>query len=215
MCAVPTAPAWLQRAGLGADVMGTGASSGGARAEGVRVAYAPRPECSDRATPHRSSHRTQLPVPPAGSLPPVHLQPPGRLRGHQRRRAAGRGPDVSDAGLARAAGDEYRAHVDAALVRNRRPRGGAELSGTRAPQYGTGAARGRAVSEPARDARYRQLREPGPRRARAVGLQRPLRVRLLPSALRLQSGRATASPPRSGRATSTVRTGGTGPPPRH
>ena len=31
----------LQRAGLGADVMGTGASSGGARAEGVHVAYAP------------------------------------------------------------------------------------------------------------------------------------------------------------------------------
>jgi hypothetical protein len=34
--AVPTAPAWLQRAGLGVDVMGTGASSGGARAEGSR-----------------------------------------------------------------------------------------------------------------------------------------------------------------------------------
>jgi len=34
------APAWLQRAGLGADVMGTGPSSEGARAEGVHVAFA-------------------------------------------------------------------------------------------------------------------------------------------------------------------------------
>jgi hypothetical protein len=32
--AVPTAPAWLQRAGLGADVMGTGASSGERWSEG-------------------------------------------------------------------------------------------------------------------------------------------------------------------------------------
>ena len=35
MCAMPTAPAWLQRAGLGADVMGTGGqqreSEGGGR----------------------------------------------------------------------------------------------------------------------------------------------------------------------------------------
>jgi hypothetical protein len=37
MCAVPTAPAWLQRAGLGAYGMGTQASSEGARAEGVNV----------------------------------------------------------------------------------------------------------------------------------------------------------------------------------
>src|SRR5437879_3513610 len=38
-------------------------------------------------------------------------------------------------------------------------------------------------------ARYRQQREPDLRRARGHGLQRPLRVHLLPSALRLQSGR--------------------------
>jgi len=33
--AVPTAPAWLQRAGLGADVIGTGAKQRGTGAEGV------------------------------------------------------------------------------------------------------------------------------------------------------------------------------------
>ena len=37
---VPTAPCLrLQRAGLGADGMGTGARSGGARAEGVHAIY--------------------------------------------------------------------------------------------------------------------------------------------------------------------------------
>jgi len=43
--------------------------------------------------------------PPAGSVPPVHLEPPGGLRGHQRRRAAGRGPRLSDGGLRRWAPD--------------------------------------------------------------------------------------------------------------
>jgi Transposase DDE domain group 1 len=47
------------------------------------------------------------------------------------------------------------------------------------------AARPLAASDPG----YRQLREPGPRRARAVGLQRSLRVCLLPSAVHLQPGR--------------------------
>ena len=60
-------------------------------------------------------------------------------------------PTVSDAGRARAAGEPYRAYVHPALVRNGSPRGGAELSGTHAPQYGPGAARrgppARAASE--------------------------------------------------------------------
>jgi hypothetical protein len=57
----------------------------------------------------------------------------------------------------------------------------------RAPQYGAGAAR--SDRDPARDPRHRQLRESGPRGSRAVCLQRPLRVRLLPSPLRLEPGR--------------------------
>src|SRR5438034_769696 len=40
---------------------------------------------------------------------------------------------TSDAGLARAAGDERGAHLDAPLVRDRGPRGGAELRRTRSP----------------------------------------------------------------------------------
>ena len=47
---------------------------------------------------------------------------------------------LSDAGLARAAGNESRAHLDAPLVRDGRPHGGAELPGTRSPQYGPRAA---------------------------------------------------------------------------
>ena len=40
--AVPTAPAWLPRAGLGADVMGTGARPRGSEGGGhVHVVYAP------------------------------------------------------------------------------------------------------------------------------------------------------------------------------
>jgi len=57
----------------------------------------------------RTAHNRQFPPP----FLSVGLQPPGGLRGHQRRRAAGRGPDVSAAGLTRAAGDERRAHFDA------------------------------------------------------------------------------------------------------
>ena len=68
---------------------------------------APRAECPDRATPHRSPHGTQLPIRSARSVPAVDLQPPRGLRGHQRRRAAGPGPGLSDAGLARAEGDEH------------------------------------------------------------------------------------------------------------
>src|SRR5262249_12225273 len=90
---------------------------------------------------------------------------------------------------ARAARDERGAHLDAPLVRDRGPRGRAELSRPRAPQYGSGAARGRAANEPPRDARYRQLGESGTRRARAGDLQRPLRVRLVSSALRLHQDR--------------------------
>src|SRR2546425_11607367 len=45
------------------------------------------------------SQRTQSAIRAFGSLSPVHLQSPGGLRGHQRRGAAGRGSDVSDAGL--------------------------------------------------------------------------------------------------------------------
>src|SRR5262249_53343410 len=49
---------------------------------------------------HLTDPRTgpQSPVRPSRPLPSVCLQPLGRLRGHQRRRAAGGGPDVSDAG---------------------------------------------------------------------------------------------------------------------
>src|SRR3989442_9795038 len=61
-----------------------------------------------------------------------------------------------------------------------------ELPRTRSPQYGLDPARRDAISASARNPRYRQFRESGPRRARAVRLQRPLRVRLLPSAVRLQ-----------------------------
>jgi len=42
MCAVPTAPAWLQRAGLGADVMGTRDDAAGERGRWAsNVDYAP------------------------------------------------------------------------------------------------------------------------------------------------------------------------------
>jgi hypothetical protein len=41
MCAVPTAPAWFQHAGLGADALGSGVEQRGARAEGANVDYAP------------------------------------------------------------------------------------------------------------------------------------------------------------------------------
>ena len=43
----------------------------------------------------RTGHHRQFPLADLSDL-----QPAGRLRGYQRRRAAGRGPDVSDAGLA-------------------------------------------------------------------------------------------------------------------
>ena len=62
-------------------------------------------------TDPRIGHNRQFPLPDL--FPSVDLQPAGRLRGYQRRRATGRGPDVSDAGLTRAAGDERRAHFDA------------------------------------------------------------------------------------------------------
>src|SRR6266852_1092392 len=45
------------------------------------------------------------------------------LQGYQRRRASGRGPDVSDAGLARAERDERRAHLDTPLVTSSRRSG--------------------------------------------------------------------------------------------
>ena len=50
---------------------------------------------------HLSDPRTgqQSPIPTAGPFSSGDLQPPGGLRGYQRRRATGRGPDVSDAGL--------------------------------------------------------------------------------------------------------------------
>jgi hypothetical protein len=54
--------------------------------------------------------------------------------------AAGGGPHLSDAGVPRAEGDERRAHIDAAPVRNGRPYVGAKLPGTRSPQYGFRAA---------------------------------------------------------------------------
>ena len=181
----------------------------------TRVGRAPGAEHADRATSHRSPHRTQSAISAAGSFPPVDLQPPGGLRGYQRRRAAGRGSDVSDAGLARAAGDERRAHLDAPLVRDGRPRGRAELPRTRPPQHGTDPARFGSIIDPAGDPRYRQLREPGPRGARAVRLQRPLRVRLLSPALRLQPGRRL--PGRQAPAGQRPQCGrvGRGAPPRH
>src|SRR5712692_7968128 len=46
-------------------------------------------------------------------------------------------------------------------------------------RHGTDPARCDPIAERAGDSRYRQLREPGPRGARAIRLQRPLRVCLL------------------------------------
>jgi hypothetical protein len=96
------------------------------------------------------------------------------------------GPYVSDAGVAGAARHERRAHVHVALVRDRCPCGGAELPRTDSLEHGPGSRGGGAIAPPTRDARHRQLREPGPWDAGAVRVQRALRVRLLPPALRLQ-----------------------------
>src|SRR4029450_3445008 len=91
--------------------------------------------------------------------------------------------------FARAQRDQSRAHVNAALIRNGSPHRGADLSGTGAAERRPGAARGDPAAHAARDPRYRQLGESGARRRRAVSVQRPLRVRLLPSPLRLRPGR--------------------------
>src|SRR5262249_37958103 len=45
----------------------------------------PRRKCADRATPHRSPHWTQCPIPSPRSVSPVHPQPAGRI------------PDTNDA----------------------------------------------------------------------------------------------------------------------
>ena len=62
----------------------------------------------------------------------------------------------------------------AALVRDGRSHGRAELPGTGSSQHGTAPAGCGPFSEPEGDARYRQLRESRPRGARAVSVQRPL-----------------------------------------
>ena len=68
-------------------------------------------------TDARTGRNSQFPLP--NLFPPVDLQPPSGIRGYQRRRASGRESDVSDARLARAAGDERGAHLDAPLVQDR------------------------------------------------------------------------------------------------
>src|SRR5262245_2782793 len=105
--------------------------------------------------------RAQLPVPSAGSLSPVHLQPLGRLRGHERRGATGREPDAS--GIAGAARHERRTHLHAPLVRDRHPRGGAKLARIDSPEHGTRPAPSGAPALAGGDPRHRQLRKPGPR----------------------------------------------------
>jgi hypothetical protein len=67
----------------------------------------------------------------------------------------------------------------------------------------------------AADPGYRQLREPSPRRARAVGLQRPLRVCLLPSPLRLQPPRRLLDRHAPARQRPQCRRVGEDPPPCH
>ena len=99
----------------------------------------------------RTGRNRQFPL--VRPLPLVYLQPPGRVRGHQRRRTAGPRSRVSDAGLARADGDQRRAHLDPPLVRNGRAGGGAEQSGPLAVQHGPGAARCHAAPRAARDPR--------------------------------------------------------------
>src|SRR4029434_9300292 len=84
--------------------------------------------------------------------------------------------------------DERRAHVHVALVRDGCPGRGTELPGPDPLERGPSSTRRGPIAQPTRDARHRQLREPGPRNARAVRVQRPLRVRLLSPALRLQPG---------------------------
>src|SRR5262249_58678690 len=86
-------------------------------------------------------------VPSGRSGSTVDLQPPGRVRGHERRRTAGPGPDVSDAGLAGAAKDQRGADLDAALGRNGRPRRGAELPRTDSLERGPDPTRGGAITQ--------------------------------------------------------------------
>jgi DDE family transposase len=80
---------------------------------------------------------------------------------------------------------ERRAHVHAALVRDGGPRRGAKLPRAHSPEPGTRSASRDALALATGDPRHRQLREPCSWDARAVHVQRPLRVRLLPPALRL------------------------------
>src|ERR1700716_3675521 len=122
-------------------------------------------------TDPRTGHNRQFPLPDLFRQA-IYSRLAGS--GYQRRRTAGRGSDVSDAGLPRAEGDERRAHLDTPLVRDGRPHGGAELPRTGSPQYGTDPARGGPISDPEGDARHRQLRESRARGARAVRLQRSL-----------------------------------------
>src|SRR6266545_3229580 len=86
----------------------------------------------------------------------------------------------------RAPRNKRRAHVHTALVRDGCPGGGTELPRTDARERGPDPTRGGAIAQPTRDARHRQLREPRPRHAGAVRVQRALRVRLLSPALRVQ-----------------------------
>jgi len=71
-----------------------------------------------------------IPISSPRSVAPVHLQPPGRVRGHQRRGATGRGPDIAHARPTGAAKEQRGAHLDAPLVRNGCPRRGVKLPRT-------------------------------------------------------------------------------------
>src|SRR6266852_5407843 len=105
----------------------------------------------------RTGHNRQFPLPDL-----VRQSIYSRLAGYEDTNDAERlaeRPNVSDAGLPPAAGNERRAHFDPALVRDGRPHRRAELPGTSSPQHGTDPARGGPFSEPEGDARYRQLRE--------------------------------------------------------
>jgi len=104
-------------------------------------------------TEPRTGHNLQFPLPDL--FRQSDLQPPGGLRGYERRRTVGRGSDVADTGRARAEGDGRRAHLGTPLVRDRRPRGGAELGRAWSPQHRVDRAHGDAITDPAGDPRYR------------------------------------------------------------
>src|SRR2546426_7394950 len=81
-------------------------------------------------------------------------------------------------------------HAEVEVGQDIASRAGARPARTAPPAERAQRARRPALEAVARPlAELRQLREPDPRRARAIGLQRPLRVGLLPSSLRLQPAR--------------------------